>query len=328
MKAVLIKEYGGTDQLTIGEYPTPAPTRDELLVKVKATALNRADILQREGKYPPPEGASPILGLEMAGVVEEVGKDSSGWRRGDRVCALLPGGGYAQYVTIPARMAIPIPGNLSFEEAAAVPEVFLTAYQALVWLGQIKADHHVLIHAGASGVGTAAIQLGRAYHAIPIITAGSAKKIDFCLQLGAKIAINYQDGEFASHVLEATHNQGVNVIVDYIGAPLWEQNIASAAIDGKIIFLAAMGGAKIPKFSLGPILRKRLRIIGTTLRSRSQEYKIRLTSDFVKDVLPLFANGQIKPIIDKVFPWQQVAEAHQRMERRENIGKIVLMIND
>jgi putative PIG3 family NAD(P)H quinone oxidoreductase len=327
MKVILVKEPGGVDQLTPGEYPAPSYHNDELLVRVKATALNRADILQREGKYPPPKGASPILGLEIAGVVEEVGANCSGWFRGDRVCALLAGGGYAEYTAIPAKMAIPIPDNLSFEEAAAIPETFLTAYQALYWLGNLQSDQHVLIHAGASGVGTAAIQLVKDAGSIPLITAGSAKKLDFCLRLGAKIAINYRDGLFASHILEATNERGVNIILDPVGAAYWEQNLQSLAIDGRLILLATMGGATVNQADLRQVLRKRLQIIGTTLRGRNKDYKIKLTKDFVKNIMPGFADGRLKAIIDSTFSWEEVAEAHNRMESNQNLGKIVLLVD-
>lgn len=326
MKAVLVKEPGGADQIALGTYQIPRCQADELLVRVKATALNRADILQREGKYPPPKGESPILGLEIAGTVEEVGPNCSGWHSGDRVSALLPGGGYAQYVAIPAKMAIPIPDNLSFEEAAAIPEAFLTAYQALYWLGNLQAEQQVLIHAGASGVGTAAIQLVKGANSIPMVTAGTAKKLDFCLGLGAKIAINYRDGEFASHVLEATNNKGANIIVDCVGAAYWEQNLRSLAIDGRLILLATMGGAKVDAVNLRTILIKRLQIMGTTLRARAREYKIQLTKDFVKNIMPGFSDGQYRAIIDSTFPWEEVAEAHRRMENNLNLGKIVLLV--
>ncbi len=328
MKAILPKEPGGVDKLVMAEVPRPEPRADELLVRVRAAGVNRADILQREGKYPPPKGVGPVLGLEMAGEVVEVGPNCSGWRSGDRVCALLPGGGYAEYVTIPAKMGIPIPANLTFEQAAAIPEVFLTAYQALYWLGELKAGQEVLVHAGASGVGTAAIQLIREAGATAIVTAGSAKKLDFCSGLGAKVAINYKAGEFAPDVLEATHQRGVDIILDFVGASHWEQNLECLARDGRLIILALMSGAMIEKMNLLTILRKRLHIIGTTLRSRDLEYKIRLTSEFVKNILPMIEEGRLQPVIDTVFPWRKVKQAHRRMEENLNMGKIVLTIGE
>jgi len=327
MRAILVKEPGTAEELVMRDYPTPEPANDELLVRVKATALNRADILQREGRYNPPKGASPILGLEMAGVVEEVGNNCSGWHKGDRICALLPGGGYAQYVTVPARMAIPIPDNFSFEDAAAVPEVFLTAYQALFWLGKMKRDEHVLIHAGASGVGTAAIQLVRNCGSMPIITAGSDEKLTFCRQLGASVAINYRTEDFTEKVLETTNGEGVNLILDCVGASYWQKNIESIAVDGRIVLIATMGGAKIDDFNLQHILRKRVHLMGTTLRARSRDYKVELTSAFVRNILPGFADGLYKPVVDSVYSWTEVRNAHIHMEENRNKGKIVLTVD-
>ena len=328
MKAILPKEPGGPDVLVMVEYPTPEPAGHELLVRVKATALNRADLLQREGKYPPPKGESPVLGLEMAGEVEKVGSAVSGWRKGDRVCALLPGGGYAEYVTIPAKMAIPIPENMSYENAAAIPEVFLTAFQALYWLGGIKSSDNVLIHAGASGVGTAAIQLARGAGGVPFVTAGSAKKLDFCTQLGAKMAINYKAGDFLPDILEATENRGVDIILDFVGSPYWAQNIDALATDGRLIILATMGGGKVDSLDLRKILVKRLRVIGTTLRARDLEYKQQLTNDFVRNILSGFEEGTYEPVVHEILPWRQVKQAHRMMEDNQNIGKIVLQVGE
>ncbi|MGH1364050.1 MAG: NAD(P)H-quinone oxidoreductase [Calditrichia bacterium] len=327
MRAILVKEPGTAEELVMRDFPTPEPGSDELLVRVKATALNRADILQREGRYSPPQGASPILGLEMAGIVEQVGPKCSGWHKGDRVCALLPGGGYAQYVTVPARMAIPVPENFSFEDAAAIPEVFLTAYQALFWLGKLKRDEHVLIHAGASGVGTAAIQLVRNSGSMAIVTAGSDEKLQFCRDLGASVAINYRNEEFPEKVLDTTNGLGVNLILDCVGASYWEKNMESIAVDGRVVLIATMGGAKIDDFDLLNILRKRIHLLGTTLRARSREYKIDLTSAFVRNILPGFADGLYKPVVDSVYNWTEVRNAHIYMEENKNKGKIVLTVD-
>lgn len=324
MKAILVKSPGGVEQLTLGSCPTPQPDDDQLLVKVHATALNRADLMQRKGQYPPPQCASEILGLEAAGSVVKVGANCSGWQEGDRVFALLPGGGYAEYAAIPGNMAMRIPERLSFEEAAAIPEVFLTAFQALCWLGRLQSGECVLIHAGASGVGTAAIQLVREAGATAFVTAGSALKLDFCLQLGAALGINYKEDDFAAKVLEATDGGGVELILDFIGAPYWQQNLDSLAVDGRLVSLALLGGHQLQEASLRPILVKRLQIIGSTLRARTEDYKARLTADFTQNVLPGFGDGRYKPIIDSIFPWQEVQEAHRRMEENKNIGKIVL----
>jgi tumor protein p53-inducible protein 3 len=324
MKAILVEK--DSTRLYIGDVPDLRPGADELLVDVKATALNRADLLQKRGLYPPPPGASEIIGLEMAGVVKEVGSNVAGWKPGDRVCALLPGGGYAQQVTIPAGMAIPIPDNLSFEEAAAIPEVFLTAYLNLFVLGQLQPGQTVLIHAGASGVGTAAIQLVREAGATSIVTAGSAEKLDACLTLGANNAINYKEGPFATAVKELTGGKGVNIILDFIGASYFEQNIKSLAMDGKLIIIGTMGGAKAESFNLGLLLFRRLQVIGTALRSQPVEKKIELTQSFMDFALPRFKDERLVPVIDSIYEWDEVNEAHERMEKNLNTGKIILKV--
>lgn len=328
MQAILVKQPGGADQLELGTFPKPKPAQNELLVKIKATALNRADIMQRQGNYPPPTGASPVLGLEMAGVVEDVGEDCSGWKTGDRACALLPGGGYAEYAVVPDAFAMPIPENLDFEQAAAIPEVFLTAYQCLAWIGRLRDGETALIHAGASGVGTAAIQLAREIGARIVVTAGSERKLRVCRDLGADVAINYKDGPFAPRVRDATDAQGVDLILDFVGAAYWEQNLSALALDGRMVLIALLGGATVAQANLAKLLRKRVQLTATTLRTRSVEYKARLTRDFADFALPRFADGRLKPVIDQIFSWQEVAEAHQYMEANKNIGKIVLCVAD
>lgn len=324
MKAVLVEEE--SRHLYLGEYEKPHHSDQELLVKVKATALNRADLLQRQGGYPPPEGASPIMGLEMAGVVEEVGDNVEGWIPGDRVFALLPGGGYAEYAVVPAGMAMRVPDDLSFEEAAAIPEVFLTAYMNLFWLGGLKAGHTVLIHAGASGVGTAATQLVREAGGTSITTAGTEEKRAFSRELGASGAIDYKAGPFEPAVKEKTDGRGVDLILDFIGAPYWEQNLRSLAVDGRLIIIGTMGGTKIDGLNLGQLLRRRLQVIGTALRSQTVEKKTELTREFAEFALPRFEDGCMKPIIDSVWNWEDVNEAQQHMAENQNTGKIVLRL--
>jgi len=325
MKAILVEE--NSQSLFIGNTDMPHMKKNELLVKVKATALNRADLLQKRGLYPPPPGASPILGLEMSGIIEEVGKDVTGWQIGDRVCALLPGGGYAEYAVIPAGMAIRIPENLSFEEAAAIPEVFLTAFLNMFWLGKLKKGETILIHAGASGVGTAAIQLAREIGAKVIVTAGTEEKRSLCLSLGADVDIDYKEGPFHEKVMDATSGKGVNLIFDFIGAPYWDQNIDSLATDGKLILIGTMGGSTLEDVNLGKLLFKRIQVIGTGLRTQPVEKKIALTKDFIEFALPKFENGRLKPIIDRILDWEKVNEAHSYMEQNKNAGKIVLRIS-
>ncbi len=327
MKAVVMTGFGGTDVLRLGEVPTPSAGAGELLVRVRATALNRADLLQRRGLYPPPKGASEILGLEMAGEVVEVGPGCEGWNEGDRVCALLPGGGYAEYAVIPAPMAIRLPDQLTFEQGAAIPEVFLTAYLNLYWLGGLSSGQTVLIHAGASGVGTAAIQLVREAGSKAFITAGSEEKIARCLELGAEAGWNYKQGPFSQWVLEQTDGQGVNLILDFIGAPYFAQNLECLAVDGRLVVIGTMGGSRVDQLDLGKLLFKRQQIIGTALRSRSLTDKIRLTQEFAAYAMPRFVDQRLRPVIDRIFDWKDVAEAHQYMESNANIGKIVLTVS-
>ena len=325
MKALLIDESPDKPVMKPGEHPTPEPGEKELLVKIRATALNRADLMQKAGKYPPPKGASPILGLEMAGIVEEVGNGVTSFQKGDRVCGLLSGGGYAEYCTIHEELAIPISDDVSFEEAAAIPEVFLTAYQALIWLGRLKENETVLIHAGASGVGTAAVQLAKLLRRARVITtAGSSEKCSLTASLGSDLCMNYKEENFAESLEETFGKNCVNLILDFLGSPYWEKNMQILAMDGRLIYLAMLGGATVEKMSLVPILRKRLTIKGTTLRNRSLQYKIELTRNFVKETGKLFKGKKLKPVIDSVYDWNDVEEAHTRMENNLNAGKIVL----
>ncbi|MEQ8702443.1 MAG: NAD(P)H-quinone oxidoreductase [Phaeodactylibacter sp.] len=325
MKAIQIKAFGGPEELYLGDYETPTPADNEILVKVEATALNRADTLQRMGKYPPPEGDSPIMGLEMAGEVVEVGGQVIHWKVGDKVCGLLGGGGYAEYAVIPERLALPWPEGFDAVQAASVPEVFLTAFQALRWLAQLQEGERVLIHAGASGVGTAAIQLAKVMGAHPVVTA-SAGKHSLCKELGAELAIDYKTENFAERLKGYTKGKGVNVVIDFIGGPYLQQNLEVMGLEGRMVLLAFLGGVKVDSLNIAPVLRKRLQIIGSTLRARDLEYKIRLSSDLQLFAWPLFANGQLRPIVDKIYDWSEVAEAHRYMESNESKGKIVLRV--
>lgn len=324
LKAVLVDERN--QDLYIGDVKDPIPTEGELLVKVKATAINRADLLQRKGLYPPPPGASNILGLEMAGVVEGVGSGVTGWTEGDHVYALLPGGGYAEKVVIPAEMAMKIPDGMSFEEAAAVPEAFLTAFLNMVELGHLQSGEHVLIHAGASGVGTAAIQIAKELGATSIVTAGSADKLDRCLALGANYTVNYKEEDFSKKVYAVTNGSGVQLILDFIGASYWDANIKSIGIDGRWILIGVLGGQQLANVNLGVFLQKRIQFIGSSLRSTSKSFKSELTRKFEAFSNEKFANGKLAPIIDRVYEWQDVAAAHQYMQENRNIGKIVLKV--
>ena len=325
MRAVRVPDPGDPSAMTIGEVPTPTPGADEVRVQVHATALNRADTFQRRGHYPPPEGASPILGLEMAGVVQETGSGVIDWHEGDRVFSLLSGGGYAEQVVVHKDLLMAVPPGLSMREAAAIPEVFLTAYQALHWLGGLHSDHDVLIHAGASGVGTAAIQLTREAGARPHITA-SAPKHDLCRDLGAAATIDYESEDFAARIDDLTAGEGVDIVLDFIGAPYFHQNVEALSVDGRIVQLATLGGSTVAEVSLRALMAKRAQLLTSTLRDRRLDYKVQLTQEFAEDVVPKFVDGQLRPVIDSTYDWTEVADAHRRMENNENAGKIVLQV--
>lgn len=328
MKAVLLSGFGGVDVLRIGEVSDPAPKDGDLLVRVRATALNRADLLQRRGKYPPPEGASGILGLEMAGEVLFAGPAVREFREGDRVCALLAGGGYAQRVTIAAGLAIRLPDRLSFEEGAAIPEAFLTAYRNLFVLGGLDSGRTVLVHAGGSGVGTAAIQLIREAGAVALFTAGSPEKIRRCLELGARAGWNHKEGAFAPWVAAQTEGKGVDLILDCVGAPYFEQNVQSLAEDGKLIVIGMMGGAIASNLDLARLLMRGLAVLGSRLRGLSVQSKEKLTKRFVDFAMPRFEEGRLRPVVDSVYDWREVARAHARMEENANFGKVVLRVTE
>jgi len=330
MRAVLLKGFGGVDQFYIGSTAKPKVSSDTVLVRVRAAGINRADISQRQGKYNPPPGASEILGLEIAGDVEEVGENAKKWAVGDKVMALLSGGGYAEYAVVHASHLIKIPEKFSYEQAAGIPEVFLTAFQALEYVAHLSTipSPSVLIHAAASGVGTSAIQLCKHFGVNPIlVTAGSQDKLDFCKQLGATTLINYKEGPFSQKVLAATNNKGVSVLLDFIGGSYWNENLKSLALEGTMTMQGSLGGVHVENADIGPILYKRLKIIGSTLRMRDGEYKTRLISDFTTLSAPLFANGTLKPIIGKVFAWEDVGKAHQFVEDNQNIGKVIITVD-
>lgn len=323
MRAVIFDEPGGPEVLKVGQVADPVPGGDQLLVRVRATALNRADTLQRQGLYPPPPGESDVLGLELAGEVEAVGSAVRNVHVGDRVFGLVGGGGYAEKAVLDARMAMPIPSGWSFAEAAAVPEVFFTAQETLFTLAQLRADETVLIHAGASGVGTAGIQMARETGANVLVTAGSAEKVARCIELGAAAGCNYKERGFADWVQDRTDGRGVDVIEDFIGAAYWDDNLKSLAPGGRLVLVGFMGGTKA-ETNLGLILMKRLRILGSVLRSRPLADKIDITRRFLDDWLPLLEAGRIEPIIDRRFRLHEAADAHRYMEANKNVGKIIL----
>lgn len=324
MKGVIVTKPGGPEQLELADLPMPEPRAGELLIEVHAAAVNRTDIVMREGKAG--YATNPILGVEVAGKVIKVNGESS-FSVGEKVMGLVNGGGYAEYAVMPIDRAISVPDSFSFAEAAAIPEVFLTAYQTLYWIGKLQHRETVLIHAGASGVGTAAIQLAKQVsRANVIVTAGSAKKLEFCRELGADVLINYKEQSFDEEVLRATNGQGADVILDFVGADYWEKNLASIRKGGRWVLIGVLGGIKVPQVNLFALMSKCVQVTGTLLTPRSDEYKARLTQDFVQNIMKQFESGSVKPIIDTSYPLEKVSEAHVRMEENRNIGKIVLQV--
>lgn len=327
MKAIVIPEYGAPEVLILREIPDPAPGPEDIVVRVRATALNRADLLQRRGLYPQP-GPKPefeVPGLEFAGDVVARGSRVTGWAEGDRVMGLLAGGGYAERVVVHERLASRIPANLSFEDAAAVPEAFITAHDALVQCSLVCGES-VLVHAAGSGVGTAAIQVAKAMGASIVLgTAGSAAKLAAARELGLDVGIDYKTENFAERVAEATAKRGVDVLIDFVGASHLESNIRSLAEKGRMVVVGLMGGFS-GDLPLGMLMQKRLTVRGTLLRSRSLEEKAAATRAFEKSVLPHLASGRIRAVVDKVFALAEAAEAHRLMEANANFGKIVLRV--
>ena len=321
MKAILVEG----DELVWGDAPVPELGVGQVAIENHATAVNRADLSQRAGNYPPPPGASALLGLECAGVVAAVGEGVSRVRPGDEVCTLLAGGGYAETVVAPAGHVLPKPAGLSFAEAASLPEAFATAYLNLFLEAQLAKGERALLHAGASGVGTAAIQLCKAFGNPTFVTAGSADKIDRCVALGADAGFNRHDGHFASAVSEWTNNAGVDVILDPVGAAYLKDNLASLAVDGRLVIIGLLGGAAT-ELSLGRMMVKRQRIIGSTLRARSIGAKALLMDALRERVWPLVERGSITPVVERVLPIAEAAQAHRLIASNRTFGKVVLAV--
>ncbi|XP_009951039.1 PREDICTED: quinone oxidoreductase PIG3 [Leptosomus discolor] len=319
---------GGPENLYVKKVMKPHPGEGEVLVKVSASALNRADLLQRRGKYPPPKGASDILGLEAAGSVAGLGPGCKGrWKIGDAVMALLSGGGQAEYVAVPEGYLMPIPSDMTFIQAAAIPEAWLTAFQLLHFVGKVQQGETVLIHAGASGVGIAAIQLVRLAKAIPIVTAGTQEKLKATANAGAAVGFNYKNEDFSEKVLAFTQGSGVDVILDCVGGSYWEKNLNCLSTDGRWIIYGLLSGGEVHGDLLARLLSKRASIHTSLLRSRDKEYKERLVKAFTEDALPYFAGGtspHLQPLVDSVYPLHEIADAHRVMEENKNIGKIVI----
>lgn len=323
MKVIRFEGKGDVDVIRRGESPDPVPAPDQALVEVKAFAINRADILQRKGHYPPPPGESDIPGLEASGVVISAPK-GSGFNSGDRVMTLLGSGGYAEKVAVSPKLMMPIPKNLSFEEAAAIPEVFLTAHHNLFTLGEIKSKESALVHAGASGVGTAAMQLLRSIGAKIFVTVGSDEKKAFCESFGKDVtAINYKTSDFSEVIQEQTEKRGVDVILDCVGASYLEKNLKSAALGARMVCIGTMGGNKA-ELSFGLLLGKRVKIIGSTLRALPLSDKALVVKRFSDNFLAQFQSGALRPIIHHVYASHDLSIAHSAMENNHNQGKLVI----
>jgi putative PIG3 family NAD(P)H quinone oxidoreductase len=325
MMAIEISEPGGPEVLKPKLLPSPKPGRGQMLVKVAAAGVNRPDVAQRSGTYPPPPGASPLPGLEVAGEVVLLGADVARWQTGDRVCALVNGGGYAEYALVEDVQALPIPNGLELVKAAAIPETFFTVWGNVFERGRLAAGEWILVHGGTSGIGTTTIQLAKAFGAKVIATAGSAEKCQACLELGADRAINYRSEDFVKLCQEATAGRGVDVILDMVAGPYTERNIIAAATDGRIVQIAVLGGANAT-INISRLMSKRLTLTGSTLRPRSREFKGSLAAALEAKVWPLLAAGKVRVVLDSTFPLAQAAEAHRRLEAGQHIGKLVLTV--
>ena len=323
MTAIEIREPGGPEVLVPGTRPVPKAGQGEVLVKVAAAGVNRPDVLQRQGGYPPPPGASDIPGLEIAGTVVALGDGAQGWSLGDQVTALVTGGGYAEYCTAPAAQCLPVPEGLTLAEAAAMPETFFTVYSNVFDRGRLQAGESFLVHGGSSGIGTTAIQMASALGATVFTTAGSAAKCQACVDLGATAAVNYREEDFTAAVKEANGGKGVNLILDMVGGDYVQKNIDLLAPDGRLVSIAFLQGPKV-EVNLLPVMLKRLTLTGSTLRARSVDFKGRVAASLRERVWPLVEQGRIRPVMAERFPLAEAAAAHRLMESSAHIGKIVL----
>ena len=327
MKRIVHGAGGQADVMKLVDDERPVPGPGEVLIEVHVAGVNRPDVLQRSGSYPPPKGASPHLGLEVAGVIAAVGSGVDAWQVGDRVCALTPGGGYAQYCLTDARHCLPVPEGLSLLQAAALPETYLTVWANLFDRARLESGQSVLVHGGSSGIGLTAIQLAREFGATVYSTVGNAAKAKACVAAGARRAINYREEDFAAVIAQETDGRGVDVIVDMVGAPYIVRNIASLALEGCLLLLAFLEGSKF-EFDATPVMLRRLTVTGSTLRARSAAQKAEIVERLRAKVWPLLAQGRCLPVIHAVFPLARVAEAHLLMESSQHIGKIMLTVKE
>lgn len=323
MKAIIITQPGPAEVLQIQEYATPSPGAEEILIRVKAAGLNRADVSQRQGKYPAPAGTvQEIPGMEVAGIVEECGDQVTLWKKGDQVCALIAGGGYAEYVVVKEGQCLPVPVNFSFSEAASLPETVFTVWSNIFERGRLQAGETLLVHGGNSGIGITAIQLGKLFGAKVFVTVGSEEKGKLCTDLGADAYVNYKTEDFEQKLKE----EGIDVILDMIGGDYFEKNINILRPEGRLVYINSVAGPQVP-LDISKVMTKRLTVSGSTLRSREYSYKKVLTAAIREKVWPLMDAGKFKPVIYKTFPLEQAADAHRALEDGSHTGKIIL-VND
>lgn len=326
MSHIAADVFGGPEILTLTTGPTPRPGAGDLLIRVAWAGVNRPDVAQRLGKYPPPKGASRILGLEVAGQVAALGEGVAGWAVGEAVCALANGGGYAEFVAVPAAQCLRPPKGYDLKRAAALPETFFTVWANLFGHGRLAAGERCLIHGGTSGIGTTAIQLARAFGATAFATAGSDEKCAACLELGAAAAINYRTQDFAAEIRRLTEGRGVDVVLDMVGAPYFTRNLASLATDGRLVLIAFLGGSKGDGIDLLAIMTRRLCVTGSTMRPRSTAEKGAIAASLAGKVWPKLAAGEAAPVIHATFPLAEAARAHALMESSAHVGKILLEV--
>ncbi len=326
MRFVEMSTFGDADVLRLADGDKPKPAHGDVLIKVAVAGVNRPDVLQRKGLYPPPPGASPILGLEVSGMIEELGPGVDQWQLGDRVCALTNGGGYAEYVVAPAAQCLPRPQALSMVEAAALPETFFTVWSNLFDRAKLSLGESLLVHGGTSGIGTTAIQMAVAFGARVFATAGSDEKCAACVALGADIAVNYREQDFVQVLKTATDSRGIDVILDMVGGDYIARNIELAAMDGRIVSIAFLNGSKA-EIDFMDVMLKRLTVTGSTLRPRSPEEKAGIAARLLEVVWPLIERGEIRPQIARTFPLEEAAAAHKLMEGSSHIGKIMLIVD-
>lgn len=325
MKQIVYGAEGTPESMLLAEADRPQPGPGEILIEVHFAGINRPDVLQRAGRYPPPPGASPILGLEVAGTVTALGEGVTGWKVSDRVTALVPGGGYAEYCVAPAAHALPIPGSLDLAQAAALPETWFTVWANLVDLGRLRRGERLLVHGGSSGIGLTAIQLARHLGVECFVTVGSAEKAKFCRDFGADHAIDYRKEDFVARVKELTNGEGVDVVLDMVGAPYLQKNLGVLRRDGRLVLIAFLDGSR-GEFDLMPVMLKRLTITGSTMRPRSVAEKAAIRDALLRHIWPELESGRLRTHVFATYPLEQAGEAHRLMESSAHIGKIVLKV--